>query len=124
MPYGVMGSWMQVRSGTQSRGACTRGLLMTVVPGSFARFVARMCPLQPQGHVQVFYNMIKFGMDPQQALDVPRICFAAGAPDGQILLEEGLEHLVPELVARGHTNIKVVTGIPARLYGQRGWGGL
>ena len=46
--------------------------------------------------------MTKFGMDPQRALDVPRVCLAAGAPEGQILLEDGLEALEPELRARGH----------------------
>jgi gamma-glutamyltranspeptidase / glutathione hydrolase len=66
--------------------------------------------------VQVLFNMFRHGMDPQQALEVPRVCLAAGAPDGGILLEEGLEHLVAELTARGHTNIKVVSGFPARLY--------
>ena len=60
--------------------------------------------------------MTKFGMDPQRALDVPRVCLAAGAPEGQILLEDGLEALEPELRARGHAAVKVVKGIPDRLY--------
>lgn len=71
---------------------------------------------QPQGHVQVFMNMFKFGMDPQQALDVPRICLAAGTPDGQVLLEQGLEERMEELKARGHRAISIVRGIPGRLY--------
>ncbi|KAG7909117.1 hypothetical protein KL906_002611 [Ogataea polymorpha] len=29
---------------------------------------------QPQAHVQVYLNMVLFGMDPQQALDAPRFC--------------------------------------------------
>lgn len=34
--------------------------------------------MQPQGHVQVVCNMVDFGMDPQQALDAPRLRFDEG----------------------------------------------
>ena len=34
--------------------------------------------MQPQGHLQVVINMIDFGMDPQQALNAPRLRFDDG----------------------------------------------
>lgn len=36
--------------------------------------------MQPQGHVQVFLNLVVFGMDPQEALDAPRISVRAFSP--------------------------------------------
>lgn len=61
--------------------------------------------MQPQGHMQTLLNMEVFGMNPQQALDAPRICIGAGMPDagdgqtgGQtVYIEEG----VPEEVFQG-----------------------
>lgn len=71
--------------------------------------------MQPQGHVQVLYNMTLFGFDPQQALDAPRICLAAdpdqrddakrhGSPDGPVSNPTtivGIEEEVPIQVIEG-----------------------
>jgi gamma-glutamyltranspeptidase / glutathione hydrolase len=72
--------------------------------------------MQPQGHVQVLMNMEVFGMNPQQALDAPRICIGAGMPEGgqvissTVYAEEGIEkESIAGLKKLGH-NVKVVRG--------------
>ncbi|KAH6562358.1 hypothetical protein BASA50_006558 [Batrachochytrium salamandrivorans] len=58
--------------------------------------------MQPQGHLQVLLNVLNFGMNPQQALDAPRICLI---PDKQlVMLEDGISnHTAVELTRLGHT---------------------
>lgn len=72
--------------------------------------------MQPQGHVQVLLNMEVFGMNPQQALDAPRICIGAGMPEGgqvmssDVYAEEGIEdEAIAGLKKLGH-KVKVVRG--------------
>ena len=48
---------------------------------------------QPMGHVYVMSNMFDYGMDPQEALDAPRVFF-----EGDALL---VEETVPEEVVAG-----------------------
>lgn len=80
--------------------------------------------MQPQGHVQVLLNMLTFKLNPQAALDAPRICIGAGTPDqGQVLgptifLEEGISEEVAEgLRARGH-EVEIVRGYKRGLFGR------
>lgn len=78
--------------------------------------------MQPQGHVQVLLNMLRFGMNPQTALDAPRICISAfetaGGGDGTVWLEEGIdEHTVNELRRLGHT-VEVVTEHKRSVFGR------
>ena len=72
--------------------------------------------MQPQGHVQVLLNMEVFGMNPQQALDAPRICIGAGMPEaGKVIsstvyAEEGIEEeVIHGLKQLGH-DVQVVSG--------------
>ena len=72
--------------------------------------------MQPQGHVQVLLNMLVFKMNPQAALDAPRICIGSGMPDdGQVMdstvsLEEGIsEEVGQQLMEMGHT-VEILRG--------------
>ena len=50
---------------------------------SFIPFLPTMIILpKPQGHVQVLLNILR-GFTPQAALDAPRFCISARAPDAE-----------------------------------------
>lgn len=69
--------------------------------------------MQPQGHVQVLLNMVEFGMNPQQALDAPRVYVHYDQKSDQwtLNLEEGIgDDVAEELRRRGHTVNHPVTG--------------
>ncbi|KAK0645169.1 putative gamma-glutamyltransferase YwrD [Lasiodiplodia hormozganensis] len=77
--------------------------------------------MQPQGHVQVMLNMEVFGMNPQQALDAPRICIAAAAGDpqmAQVYLEEGIDEAVLEALKRMGHNVQMMTGWRRNWFGR------
>ncbi|KAL8970071.1 MAG: hypothetical protein Q9183_001693 [Haloplaca sp. 2 TL-2023] len=80
--------------------------------------------MQPQGHVQVLLNMLRFKYNPQAALDAPRICIGAGTPDlGQVLdrtvyVEEGIAmNVMNELKKMGH-EVKMKTGFDRGAFGR------
>lgn len=66
--------------------------------------------MQPQGHMQVLMNMLVFGLDPQTALDAPRICIQAPHSSGQstegedeVYFEEGIpQSTIKALEKLGH----------------------
>ncbi|XP_062251367.1 glutathione hydrolase-like YwrD proenzyme [Platichthys flesus] len=69
--------------------------------------------MQTQGHVQVLLNMLEFGMNPQQALDVPRVYVEYDQKTGEWLvhLEEGVDQEVAEELKRRGQKVKwPVTG--------------
>ncbi|MDB5551347.1 MAG: gamma-glutamyltransferase [Rhizobium sp.] len=54
---------------------------------------------QPFGHVHLITNLIDFGMDPQQALDAPRVYYQ----DGTVEVERGVpQSVVSDLTRLGH----------------------
>ena len=82
--------------------------------------------MQPQGHMQVLLNMEVYGMNPQQALDAPRICIGAGMPDmgdgqtgGQtVYVEEGIsDETVKGLRKLGH-QVEVLAGWERAMFGR------
>jgi len=84
--------------------------------------------MQPQGHAQVLLNMLKFGMNPQVALDAPRICIGVSLPgkstdpskkvDNTVYLEEGIgQDVAKALDEMGH-EVKMVTGMGRALFGR------
>ena len=81
--------------------------------------------MQPQGHVQVLLNMLVFGLDPQSALDAPRICIEATGPTGEsvaavdeVYIEEGIPMATIEaLKSLGH-NVFQLTGFDRGMFGR------
>jgi gamma-glutamyltranspeptidase/glutathione hydrolase len=81
--------------------------------------------MQPQGHVQVLLNQEVFKLNPQDALDAPRICIGAGMPsadgsmtDATIYIEEGIDAKVVEgLKALGH-NVEQLSGYGRGMFGR------
>ncbi|KAK1752293.1 gamma-glutamyltranspeptidase [Echria macrotheca] len=84
--------------------------------------------MQPQGHVQIVLNMLMFGMNPQAALDAPRVCIGVSLPgkstdptkkvDNTVYVEEGIdEGVVKALSELGH-EVRVVTGMGRALFGR------
>ena len=80
--------------------------------------------MQPQGHVQVLLGQVVGGLNPQQALDAPRVCIGAGMPengkvtDPTVYCEEGLpESTVEGLRKLGH-KVEVVRDMGRALFGR------
>ena len=80
--------------------------------------------MQPQGHLQVLLNMEVFGMNPQEALDAPRICIGSGMTkigDGQateVFLEEGIDEAVVKTLKQMGHNVDVVYGYQRARFGR------
>lgn len=80
--------------------------------------------MQPQGHVQVLLGQLVGRLDPQQALDAPRVCIEAAVPEGggeaewTVNLEEGMpEETVEGLRRLGH-RVTVVRDVDRGLFGR------
>jgi gamma-glutamyltranspeptidase/glutathione hydrolase len=86
--------------------------------------------MQPQGHAQVLLNIVKFGLDPQRALDAPRICVGAALPgkstsddpskkvDETVYLEDGIHVETAKRLGEMGYQIKIVEGWSRSLFGR------
>jgi len=90
----------------------------TIIPGMmtqngelFASFGIMGGFMQPQAHLQVLSNMVDYGFNPQQALDMPRFCLnvsvgkgvGADDPGGEVYLEKGFSFDdLSALAQKGH----------------------
>ncbi|KAK0720670.1 nucleophile aminohydrolase [Lasiosphaeris hirsuta] len=101
------------------------GLVTNVADGSLHSVFGVMGGfMQPQGHVQVLLGQLVGGLNPQQALDAPRVCIGAGMPDEgdvydrTVYVEEGMPaEAVEGLRALGHA-VEVVKGERRALFGR------
>lgn len=84
--------------------------------------------MQPQGHVQVLLGQVVGRLDPQRALDAPRICIGAGVPeeaeggnnilDWNVKVEEGMsDETIEGLRKLGH-DVQVVEGMKRSMFGK------
>jgi gamma-glutamyltranspeptidase/glutathione hydrolase len=98
----------------------------TIIPGMvtrpdgslFASFGVMGGFMQPQGQVQVLIGLIDDNLDPQAALDRPRVCLTAAAPGSTVALEEGIpEESLDQLRAMGHS-VEIVRGSARALFGR------
>lgn len=74
--------------------------------------------MQPQGHLQVLFNMELFGMSPQEALDAPRFCIGGERMSDIVHIEEGIEDsIAASLSSFGH-RIERVNGWQREVFGR------
>jgi gamma-glutamyltranspeptidase / glutathione hydrolase len=80
--------------------------------------------MQPQGHLQTLLGQVVFKLNPQHALDAPRICIGAGMPEeGQVLewkvhIEESMpDETIEGLKKLGH-NVKILTSHQRATFGR------
>lgn len=99
----------------------------TIIPGMatrekdgslYASFGVMGGFMQPQGHVQVMLGLLTDGLDPQAALDRPRICLEDGTAAGRVALEAGIPvGVMARLAEMGH-RVRPVAGHGRAVFGR------
>lgn len=114
---GIRGTQFRLKSGHPARVAPGKRPRLTPNPSMVTRdgklFMAFGTPggdQQPQAMVQVFLNIVEWGMDPQAAINAPRLK-SRNFPDsfsphlyypGRLMIEQELSGLEPALTAQGY----------------------
>ncbi|UJR34872.1 hypothetical protein I4U23_027650 [Adineta vaga] len=82
--------------------------------------------MQPQGHLQVFLNLLHYQMNIQQALDLPRFCIGPFIPNGneetdcpsEIFFEDGInDEILEKLKSYGH-HVKLIKDFERAMFGR------
>lgn len=74
--------------------------------------------MQPQGHVQVLLALLDDGLDPQAALDRPRLCLTEASPESRLALEAGIPlETAEQLSSMGH-EVQFIDGQQRALFGR------
>jgi gamma-glutamyltranspeptidase/glutathione hydrolase len=98
----------------------------TIIPGMatyddgslYASFGVMGGFMQPQGHVQVLLALVDDGLDPQTALDQPRVCLTSGTSKSVVALEDGIpKRTLSQLSKMGH-HVELVKGHARATFGR------
>ena len=74
--------------------------------------------MQPQGHLQVVLALVDDNLNPQAALDRPRLCIEDGTAGGRVSLEQGIApRTIVKLREMGHP-LRTVSGYERALFGR------
>jgi gamma-glutamyltranspeptidase/glutathione hydrolase len=74
--------------------------------------------MQPQGHVQVILGLLTDSLNPQEALNRPRVYLWGGDPGGIVALEQGIAmDVMEDLSHMGHT-VELVRGVQRAIFGR------
>lgn len=98
----------------------------TIIPGMVTREDGSLCAsfgvmggfMQPQGHVQVLMAIIDDGLDPQAALDRPRICLTEATPGSPLALEAGIPPDTQRALAEMGHQVELVEGHQRAVFGR------
>jgi len=105
----------------------------TIIPSMITHSDGDLCAsfgvmggfMQPQGHLQVFLNLLHFNMNVQQALDAPRFCIQPSVSNGTdqknesiVFIEDGIsEQVIQELKDLGH-HVQLIQGPDRATFGR------
>jgi gamma-glutamyltranspeptidase / glutathione hydrolase len=104
------GACFTLEPGHPNRLAAGKRPFHTIIPGMLLRpdgallgpFGVMGGHVQPQGHLQVATSILRFGLDPQAALDAPRWRLDRDAEGWLLCLEPALWDVADDLERRGH----------------------